>query len=64
MQRINETIINPIFLVLFFGTPLLCWPFAGNSVIGLNEPGRLWLFIGSLAYLVGPLGLPCFSTSP
>ena len=64
MQRINETIINPIFLVLFFGTPLLCLAVAGNSVIGLNEPGRLWLFIGSLAYLVGPLGITVFFNVP
>ncbi len=57
MQRINKTIINPIFLLLFLGTPLLCLLIAVQSVTRLGEPGSLSLLIGALAYLTGPFGI-------
>jgi uncharacterized membrane protein len=52
MQRINETIVNPLFLVLFFGTPILCSVIAVNSGLIINEPGSLFLLVGALAYLI------------
>lgn len=57
MQRINKTIINPIFLLLFLGTPLLCLLIAVQSVTRMGEPGSLSLLIGALAYLTGPFGI-------
>ncbi len=57
MQRINKTIVNPIFLLLFLGTPLLCLLIAVQSVTRLGEPGSLSLLIGALAYLTGPFGI-------
>lgn len=57
MQRINETIINPIFMVLFLGTPILCSMLAVNSGLKINEPGSLFLLVGALAYLIGPFGI-------
>ncbi len=64
MQRINETIINPIFLGLFLGTPVLCAVVAVQSATVLNEPGRLYLLIGSIAYLIGPLGITMLFNVP
>lgn len=64
MQRINETIINPIFFVLFFGTPLLCLGIAVTSASIMAEPGRLWLFLGAIAYLVGPFGITMLFNVP
>ena len=64
MQRINETIINPIFLVLFLGTPVLCLLIAIDSALELNNPGRMWLFSGALAYLIGPFGITVLFNVP
>jgi uncharacterized membrane protein len=57
MQRINETIINPVFMVLFLGTPILCLVIAVNSGLKINEPGSLFLLVGALAYIIGPFGI-------
>jgi len=54
MQRINEMIINPVFLLLFLGTPVLCSVIAVYSVLKMSQPGSLLLLVGSLAYLIGP----------
>jgi uncharacterized membrane protein len=54
MQRINEKIINPIFLSLFLGTPVLCVIIAIKSVMNLGELANLYLLIGSICYLAGP----------
>lgn len=64
MQRINETIINPIFLVLFLGTPILCSVIAVNSGLKINEPGSLFLLVGALAYLIGPFGITVLFNVP
>lgn len=64
MQRINETIINPIFLVLFLGTPLLCLSVAIHSAFVVNEPGRVLLLVGSICYLIGPFGITVLFNVP
>lgn len=64
MQRINETIINPLFLVLFLGTPILCSVVAVNSVLYINEPGSMLLLAGATAYLVGPFGITVLFNVP
>ena len=64
MQRINETIINPIFMVLFLGTPILCSVIAVNSGLKINEPGNLFLLVGALAYIIGPFGITMLFNVP
>ena len=64
MQRINETIINPIFLVLFLGTPVLCSVISVSSGQNINEPGSLFLLVGALAYLIGPFGITVLFNVP
>jgi len=64
MQRINEKIINPIFLVLFLGTPILCAIIAVYSGLKMNEPGSLSLIVGALAYIAGPFGITVLFNVP
>ena len=64
MQRINKTIINPIFLVFFLGTPVLCLVVAVTVFPQLGAPGVLPLLVGTLAYLVGPFGITVLFNVP
>ena len=64
MQRINETIINPVFLALFLGTPILCAFIAIRFILHFDEPGSLFLVMGALAYLVGPFGITMLFNVP
>jgi len=64
MQRINEKIINPVFLVLFLGTPVLCSVIAVSSGQNINEPGSLFLLVGALAYIIGPFGITVLFNVP
>ena len=57
MNHINEKIINPLFLILFMGTPALCLVIAILSVTRLDDPGSVYLLTGALAYLAGPFGI-------
>lgn len=64
MQRINERIINPIFVVLFMGTPVLCAIITVKAVMDLESHGNLVLLLGSLSYLVGPFGITMLFNVP
>ena len=64
MQRVNETIINPIFLALFFGTPVFCFLIAIRAFQYLDASGSLFLLIGAVAYLIGPFGITMFFNVP
>jgi uncharacterized membrane protein len=64
MQRINATITNPVFLVFFLGTPILCLVMAVYSGLDINEPGSIFLLAGALAYLVGPFGITVLFNVP
>ncbi|MDJ0929461.1 MAG: DUF1772 domain-containing protein [Gammaproteobacteria bacterium] len=64
MQRINERIINPLFLVLFFGTPILCGLIAVNSVMHFSDVGAMPTLIGAMAYLAGPFGITVLFNVP
>ncbi len=64
MQRINERIINPIFVLLFFGTPLLCVIIAIRSGMTLNAAGSFLLLLGSICYLLGPFGITMLFNVP
>jgi uncharacterized membrane protein len=53
MQSINITAINPLFMTAIFGTAVACIILAVSSVLRWNQPGAVYLLIGSLLYLVG-----------
>ena len=64
MRRINEAILNPLFFVLFFGTPALCVWIAANSAMHLADSGSPLLLMGALAYLIGPFGITALFNVP
>ena len=57
MQRINERILNPIFFVLFFGTPVACVVLVVLAMGSAPSAGRSWLMLGAVLYIVGPFGI-------
>jgi len=64
MQRINERIINPIFVLLFLGTPILCVTITIWSGMDLNAAGSPSLLLGSICYLIGPFGITMLFNVP
>ncbi len=64
MQRINERIINPIFLIFFLGTPVLCFIIVVVSVLELVAPGHAYFFAGAVFYLLGPFGITMLFNVP
>nr|WP_230843712.1 anthrone oxygenase family protein [Gloeobacter morelensis] len=53
MQSINITVINPLFVMAFFGTAAACMLLAVFALLGWHQPGAGYVLTGSLLYLVG-----------
>jgi len=53
MQSINVAVLNPWFLVVFFGTALGSIALALLGVLDWGAPGSAYLVSGSLLYLIG-----------
>ncbi len=64
MQRINERIINPIFLMFFMGTPVLCLIIVVVSALELRTSGHAYLLAGAVVYLLGPFGITILFNVP
>lgn len=64
MQAINEKIINPVFMIFFFGTPVLCVLILIQASQNLEAAGSFFLLFGSLSYLIGPFGITIFFNVP
>ncbi len=64
MQQINKRIINPIFLIFFMGTPVLCLIIVVASVLDLSAHGHVYFFAGALTYLLGPFGITMVCNVP
>ncbi len=64
MQRINEIIINPIFLIFFMGTPVLCLIIAVVSVLNFGASGHAYFLAGAVIYLLGPFGITMLFNVP
>ncbi len=64
MQRINERIINPIFLIFFLGTPVLCLIIVVVSALELGASGFSYFFAGAVTYLLGPFGITMLCNVP
>ncbi|MFG1673132.1 DUF1772 domain-containing protein [Micromonospora sp. NPDC049282] len=52
MQRINVTIVNGLFLLIFLGTPVLAALSAILARYGASRPALPWIVAGLLLYLV------------
>ncbi len=55
MQRINVTVINPLFMTAFFGTAATCAILTLSSLLSWHRPGSAFLLVGSLLYLLGTI---------
>tara|TARA_R110000824_G_scaffold336_11_gene2446 strand:+ start:105365 stop:105856 length:492 start_codon:yes stop_codon:yes gene_type:complete len=64
MQRINEKIINPIFMLFFLGTPVLCALIIISTLQNINATGSWYLLIGAIAYIIGPFGITMLFNVP
>ncbi|MGH9891209.1 MAG: DUF1772 domain-containing protein [bacterium] len=55
MQSINVAVLNPWFMVAFFGTAVACVLASISSLLRWHQPGALYVLAGSVLYLVGTL---------
>ncbi len=55
MQSINVAVLNPLFMVAFFGTAAACVLALVSSLLRWHAPGAAYLLVGSALYLVGCL---------
>jgi uncharacterized membrane protein len=53
MQSINVAVINPVFLGTLFGTGVVCVVLAVVALLNWQEPGAVYLLVGSVLYVVG-----------
>src|SRR5690349_9497823 len=55
MNSINVTVINPWFMTVFLGTPLVCAVLFVMALLKWSEPGAAIILAASLIYIVGSL---------
>ena len=55
MQHINRVILNPLFLLVFIGTAVLCIAQIIFAMRLWPTPTAVYLVVGSLVYLLGSL---------
>ncbi|MGB5815155.1 MAG: anthrone oxygenase family protein [Thermoanaerobaculia bacterium] len=53
MQSINVVVINPVFMIAFFGTAVACVAVAISALRTWDGPGAAYLLAGGLLYLAG-----------
>lgn len=53
MQSINIVVINPVFMLAFVGTAVLCAVVAVMSLLRWQEPGTGYLLAGAVLYVAG-----------
>jgi len=53
MQSINVVVINPVFLIAFFGTAVACVAVAISALTTWHKLGAAYLLAGGLLYFVG-----------
>jgi uncharacterized membrane protein len=63
MQSINIAVINPLFMLVFLGTGVVCLLLLVEA-IGKQQPHPHYLLIGSLLYLIGALGVTIVCNIP
>lgn len=64
MNSINVTVINPLFMVAFFGTALVCLVLAALSWLWWDEASGKLLLLGAVVYLAGCIGVTMFRNVP
>lgn len=64
MQAINITVINPLFMAVFLGTPIACIFLIISSLSKWHQPAAVYLILGSLLYLIGTFGVTIMFNVP
>lgn len=57
MQAINVYILNPLFVIVFFGTALASFVLAVATILRMPRSGAPSLLAGSALYLIGTVGV-------
>ncbi|MDN5753406.1 MAG: DUF1772 domain-containing protein [Nitrosospira sp.] len=53
MQTINIGVLNPLFMIVFLGTAVICLLLVVYSFVRWQTPGTVYLLAGSSLYLIG-----------
>lgn len=53
MNAINVTVINPWFMAVFMGTPILCGIAAILALVNWSAPGSVMILAAALLYVAG-----------
>ncbi len=64
MQSINITVINPWFMVAFFGPAVACLFLMIAALRQWEQPGAIYWLAGSLLYLIGTIGVTVTGNIP
>lgn len=64
MQSINREILNPWFLIIFFG-PIVLMTISSISLYRLdNSQAFIWVLISAITYFIGTIGVTAFGNVP
>lgn len=64
MNAINVAVINPWFMAVFLGTPLLCLAVMILAVLNWSTPGSAWILAAAVLYIAGSFGVTVFFNVP
>src|SRR5688572_30481904 len=64
MQQINITVINPLFMLAFMGTGVLCLALGGGAFLRWDDSGTKLIMLASLIYLIGCIGVTMVMNVP
>ena len=64
MQSINITVINPWFMMAFFGPAVACLVLMISALRQWEQPGAIYWLAGSLLYLIGTIGVTIAGNIP
>jgi uncharacterized membrane protein len=64
MQAINIYILNPLFILVFFGTAVVSLVLAVVAIVCISCPGSSLLLAGSALYLIGAVGVTIIFNVP
>jgi uncharacterized membrane protein len=64
MNSINTTILQSLFMPVFYGSTLASLGLAVLALMRWNEPGAMAMLVGGLIYVVGMFGVTLFLNVP
>lgn len=64
MQSINVTVINPLFMLAFMGTGVLCLTLVVGALLRWEASGSALVLAASVIYLAGVIGVTMLGNVP